>query len=476
MNRPHTLGHFISYEMWQNALKLLDFQISQRNKNRYYNGLSIFYYEKLGKATESLKAEEYFSERIASSLFYGFTREFHKTTYVNPKHGLGVRRLTFLSYPMRALHYAVGLYLMQLTQEFLADQRKFCSHIHSWYGGGLTFDNAKLTVNPQNTYYRKFYNSFQKHICDEVGLDTQDKVIIRVDIENYYNELSVPRLLAFVGQFVKGSMLKRLNFDTDCIEQLEFFYRFLTDGKPGIPTATHDIISAFIGHLYLSFGDMFIDDELEKARGTLKSHSIIRYMDDLYVSLTFTPAVESASRLSHAAALSESIVDILNDRLDLRVNRKTSFHWLNDTQDLGKLMSHIKKVSGVYIAPDVTNAEPAVMVEDLLLELEALKGEPLTRIFTDECKINHEVLKNVFDTRVEQLLNQASNSIDLKNILTDFNFELVKLSPLEVIILILKDPETKDAFRKHFLAKSKLLTKDAEVCIHYLCQVEFTDN
>ena len=45
-------------------------------------------------------------------------------------------------------------------------------------------------------------------------------------------------------------------------------------------------LSDFIGYLFLVFGDLYIDDELDKHSDLLDYHSIIRYMDDIYVSLT----------------------------------------------------------------------------------------------------------------------------------------------------------------------------------------------
>ena len=129
MSNRHNLSHFITIEMWQNALKLLNFQIQQRQKNKHYNSLSIFYYEKLGSSIEVLKTEEYFRERIASSLFYGLTKEFSAITYIVPKFGLGLRKLTFLTYPMRAVLYSIGLYLLRLTQEFLTEQFTHRRHI-----------------------------------------------------------------------------------------------------------------------------------------------------------------------------------------------------------------------------------------------------------------------------------------------------------------------------------------------------------
>ena len=47
------------------------------------------------------------------------------------------------------------------------------------------------------------------------------------------------------------------------------------------------MLSSFIGHLFLVFGDLFFDDELRKHGDSVDSYTIIRYVDDIYISITF---------------------------------------------------------------------------------------------------------------------------------------------------------------------------------------------
>jgi hypothetical protein len=74
-NSKTQLGYFIKFPFWQDAIKLLNFQIGQRKTNRHYYTLSMFYYERL--ETSCIKIdEEYYKRKIASSLFYGLKKEF----------------------------------------------------------------------------------------------------------------------------------------------------------------------------------------------------------------------------------------------------------------------------------------------------------------------------------------------------------------------------------------------------------------
>ena len=118
------LGHFLDYSYWQDAIELLEFQINRRSKDehKHYNTLSMYYYDKLGDSRKQVATCDYFTERVASGLLYGLEEEFFVIPYVTPKSGgFGLRNYKFLSYPMRVLYYAAGLYLLRLSQEFVTD-------------------------------------------------------------------------------------------------------------------------------------------------------------------------------------------------------------------------------------------------------------------------------------------------------------------------------------------------------------------
>lgn len=91
------LGYFISHSFWIDALKLIDYQISLKPKNKHFNTLSMFYYEKLKKSEkDTLITKEYFNTKISNNLFYGLEKEFSILTYPIPKSNLGLRKYFFL--------------------------------------------------------------------------------------------------------------------------------------------------------------------------------------------------------------------------------------------------------------------------------------------------------------------------------------------------------------------------------------------
>ena len=130
------LGYFLDYKHhWVEALRLLKFQLETKGENKHFNTLEMFYYEKLEEFFEKLESEEYFNTRIVNNLFYGL-REFAAVPYTIPKSNLGLRRYNFMTCPMRVLYYAVGLYLLELSEEYLKDYKSH-EHIHTNYGGNL---------------------------------------------------------------------------------------------------------------------------------------------------------------------------------------------------------------------------------------------------------------------------------------------------------------------------------------------------
>lgn len=284
-NNIPKFSHFLSFSLWREALRLLNFQISQKQKNRHYNTLSMFYYEKLGANVSILEDENYYKQKVANSFFYGLEKEFAVLSYIVPKPGLGLRNFKFFTYPMRGLYYVVGLYLLKLSQEFLAEYFATKKHIKSYYGAKLAFEKDSLQLTPNNTYYQKYYKSFRNQIRKETKDEISNKIIIKLDIENYFDEISIPKLLQLLSENIKPGIQADMCYDASTKEQIISFFHFLASGKSGIPQSDNDIISGFIGHLYMVFGDLFLDDEINKDASIVDKHAIIRYLDDIYISI-----------------------------------------------------------------------------------------------------------------------------------------------------------------------------------------------
>lgn len=128
---------------------------------------------------------------------------------------------------MRAVYDAIGLYALKLSDEFLKNYYRQNLNIRSFYGGGIYFDDDRLVVTKNNIYFSSYYRRFRNEVRKEIIADGDKRVVIRIDIQNYYDEISIPILLEHFEQNYKDSEKAKLEFDTTTKEQIEFFFRFL---------------------------------------------------------------------------------------------------------------------------------------------------------------------------------------------------------------------------------------------------------
>lgn len=483
------LGHFLTHRHWVEALKLLKYQLKRKRTNRHFRTLEMSYYEKLENSFEKLLDVEYFNTRIANNLFYGLSKEFAVVPYTIPKSNLGLRRYKFMTCPMRVLYYAVGIYLLELSQAYLQDY-KSNKHIRTGYGGNLAFnDKGELILKPDRIYYKSHYENFCRETRMQKDGDTERKVVIRLDIQNYFDELNIPILLKLLEERVKPSICRRMNFCKAAQAQIISFFDFVAGGKSGIPQSDNNIISHFIGHLFLVFGDLFLDEELRDNEESVESHAIIRYVDDLYVSITFKEQHRDL-KTKFLNSLGPRIVDCLHKELELRLNPKTRLFDLGNEDDREALERNLKLVSEGNEIADEDNTRPEEKIENILYQLTKLKCFPIAPNFPEHCKsdcgeekFNEETfkdaLKGVYDEKVQQMLEMPTMKFRLKEILMGsggFDFELVNVYPPPIIILIMACADVRREFRKSLLAKTNLTSRDIYLTLIYLCQKGFAQD
>ena len=422
------LGYFLNYHRhWVEALNLLKFQLETKKKNRHFNTLEMFYYEKLEEFFGILESAEYFETRIANNLFYGL-KEFVVVPYTLPKANLGLRRYKFMTLPMRVLYYAVGLYLLRLSKEYLEEYYQPHKHIHANYGGNLRFEADELNLNLNSIYYQSHYQKFRAKVNWEKENDTRRKIMIRLDIANYYDELSISKLLDLLKERVKPGIQREMHYDETTQVQLVSFFDFIASGTSGIPQSDNNIISSFIGHLFLVFGDLFLDDELGKHNDLVNRYAIIRYMDDIYISITFKEQDRNSSNACSELylrdkfnSLAPRISDCLYENLGLRLNPKTRLFNLEKKEDRDELEKDLKKVSqGIKMADEENNEQPTNKMEKIIKHLEKLRSSPKAPHFQEpyeleeeeeeEEKEEEEVLKEVYERGFSRCLKYLTTS------------------------------------------------------------------
>ena len=476
-----TVGYFLDHRHWVEALKLLKFQLEAKKKNKHFNSLEMFYYEKLEASFEELESKEYFENKVANNLFYGLSKEFAVVPYTIPKPNLGLRKYKFMTCPLRILYYAVGLYLLELSQEYLR-YHKSHNQIHAGSGGDLRLVKSKLNLEPNSIFYKKHYDKFRNRVRKENKGNTKRKVVIQLDIANYFDELSIPKLLDLLARRVKPSIQKKMRYDATTQTQLVSFFDFVMGGTSGIPQSDNNIISDFIGYLFLVFGDLFLDDELAKHNDSVDKYVIIRYVDDIYISITckkqdsdLSDAQSTDLKKKVLNSLAPRISDCLYEKLGFRLNPKTRHFDLSDPCHKKKLEENLKKVSQGFDTADEENNEPPVAkLDEIFKELEQLKCS--ISPYFQEPPLNTEILKEIYDDNVRKMLEESANQTRLKEIFigsVNFDFELVNADPSRIIILIRECADVLEAFKNFLLSKKALTSRDIYLILSYLCQTGF---
>ena len=471
------LGHFLDYDRhWLEALKLLKFQLKVKKENKHFNTLDMFYYEKLEDSFGKLEDREYFETRIANSRFYGLSKEFEIVPYTIPKSNLGLRRYKFMTCPMRVLYYAIGVYLLELSEGYLAYYYKSHENIDSSYGGNLCFKDGKLNLNPYRIYFKSHYQKFRRRLRQEIRENTEHKVVIRLDIQNYFDEISISVLLELLREYVKPSIQKETCYDETTRSALGSFFDFVASEASGIPQSNNDVISSFIGHLFLAFGDLFLDDELCEDNDLIRCYTIIRYMDDIYISITFREeSCELRHRFLHS--LAPRIADCLHQNLGLRLNPKTRLFPLNDPTAKKELEGCLKRVSTEFeIADEENKQSPPDKIENIIGQLKKLKHSDIDPYFERHGEVDEEMLKEVYDDSVKEMLKMRKTKTRLKNIFLGsggFDFELVNADPVPIIILMLACDSVPEEFENFLLSRTHLTSRDIHLTLTYLCQKEF---
>jgi hypothetical protein len=79
----------------------------------------------------------------------------------------------------------------------------------------------------------------------------------------------------------------------------------------------------------------------------------------------------------------------------------------------------------------------------------------------------------VHDKQVSNLLKKSENKKKINIIFNDFNFDLVKIKPKEIIRLILINDNIREDFFSYLLERQRITINDRDVIIEYLCQTNF---
>lgn len=524
--------HFLSYEIWKEACKLLEAQVQYKKDGKnIFRTLPFYYYESLTDIDrEKVRQENYYQHYIASNLCYALKKEFFWYDFSLPKPGIGIRKHTFFSYPFLALYYAVGLYLFKLSTQLVRDIKgDNKGKLYIFYGGNLQWGESGVNTNYyENLHYFKQHDFFRKEVSSEKkGKPSKDRVIIELDVQNYFENAHIDILLRNLNHFVKPSDKRILHFDASTQESIRFFFQFLNKGTPAIVQSYQNIISSYLGYLYLLFGDLYIlgtINELDPNQKIIQDYKIIRYVDDTFLSLTFEEKFTKTEKKRFILRLLNRVAQAYYEQLNLRFNKKFGLYFLDNEKDVKKLNTRLKYTSIEVIdeekqepkkklskrsnptpengkgslkavpLPDrkpvnkskevteVQKEDPGKKVKKLLVLLRRIKNQGvdfLYNAFAERIENYREevdeVLKYIYDVSVNNIINSKEYKYILERRLNDFPFEIFRLDSKAFTVLISRSSKAVIKYRE-FLLKTKAVTIFDSVLIHdYLTQIDIQD-
>ncbi|MCR1847889.1 AbiA family abortive infection protein [Paeniclostridium sordellii] len=481
MNSKSSLGYFLDYKIWKDACELENKKIEYMNNNMHFCTLNIDYFNRLGKnIRERVSNKIYFKNRIANNLFYGLGNEFFIEEYACPKKIYGIRNYKFISYSMNCIHNSIGLYILKISDDFIRNHYNKVKSISSEYGGNITYNDRQVSFSKNNLYYLKHHENYRKNLLESVD---ENKIVIKIDIQNYFNDMKIIKLLELLDYIaIKPSDKIKYKFDETTKKEIETFYKFIMKDEKGIPIIDNGIIANYIGHLFLCFLDLEIN-ELMKDRG-YSDYKIIRYMDDIHI--VFKPKTLMIREDNNKSSWKESIEvlsklkDIIYYKFGLYINSKTRVYLLWEQKEKVKFLEDSKYISflGEYIQPldidkEKKNNNPHEKVDEIFEQLIKIKKGGIKLEYNSEEDINQDVLYNVFETSVSNLLNTHENKTKLKNIFNKFDFDLVKINPFILTVLVMINEDVKKIYIKFLMDKDIETSNDLIMYIEALRQDKF---
>lgn len=461
---PNQLGSFLTLELFEEAASLLDFQLESK-----YKGLKTLNFYAIKKcARENFEIKSYFFNKIANNLFYGLTEEFYVESYQISKGIFGIRNYKFFSYPMLLTYYAIGLYILRLSENILQHITN-SEDIHPYYGFGLNLENDSLVKNYNTVTYFKHYKEFKKKVKFYSNPKNGPKLIIKLDIQNFYEDIDIKILLDHLDFFAKPEKKKIFNYNQSTKQNILFFFNYIMKEQKGVPQSEQNILSSYISHVYLSTFDFRVENYFLNKGLRFK---YIRYVDDTYIILDKYQGYEKN--------LNQSIQDlegILYSELKLRFNAsKIKIYSINTEIEFKLFLTALKNVSVQQLPAkeeDNINNEKSLIdkANELIEVLQEIKGLPntwgefgseITTLFEyDEGQ--KEKIKYAFEPDILNLIKKSSYQQILENIFKDFNFSLVTINTKAFLLIICSNPKTQKLIIEYLENKKIYNLQDAQI-------------
>jgi len=345
---------------------------------------------------------------------------------------------------------------------------------------GLSYAGKKISSNSDNIYWKNSYDEYKKFLDEYKNLDNHD-IILNVDIQNYFDEISIDTLLKNLLENIKPTIREKQSYDLQAIEQLNYFFTYLMNSPKGIPQADNDIIGNFIGFLHTLFVCFSIEEILGDSKD-IESFQIVSYVDDIEIFLKFK-SPEKQKRLNETINISHIIGDKLFLDFGIRFsNTKNKIHETDNEKDMKDLLLEIDKSQSdedidedIDIDDTILKKSMKERFEDIIEVVEQLKINGIDKKFNfdlgNEIENPDNIIKYMYGKKLNDFIDSHPDNIEiLENLFCGFDFNLVLFSPLPLIIMICKTKIAKQKFEEFLLNNNQVTTPISQFIVFYLCQ------
>jgi AbiA family abortive infection protein len=485
------LSSFLSYQYWRQAIRLLERQVELCSEGEnYFRTLSLKYYE--SNEYGNVQDKRYFKQIVDTQLFYALRKHYYSEEYFVPRKGsVDVRPYLFMSYLARAVHYSIGLYLMSLTKNYRGNYYGKIGDIESYWGSGISVD-GKGEINNlsyETLYFWQSYRDYTEEAKNLINNEGDKYSILHYDIKNFFEEVSVEEVMNKTSNCIKEERKREFNFDSQSINNIIDFYRYLMSQERGIPQTDVNIMSTFIGHLYMTYVDMAVHD-IVRDSDRIDGHQMVRYVDDTYMRLSFNSEISSSKKDKISKDIIVRISEKIADEFGLHVNAKSKLYRPGVESERESFMSDLVKPSTMgeggplaHVAVNDQSVEvqafdylsefPESTVSEVLSVLEKLPRDDEKEaryseefgILTDSQK---RVLKYVHNPKVRELMQKEENKKRAKTVLESVDLDIIYEIWRPIISLLDLFPDLRERFEEHFTAKKTLTLEDKWICLNYI--------
>jgi len=453
------------------AVFLLEKQIEFNYKSPLYIIHFDFFQRKYDR--DSFKNEniikKYFNTKIKNNIFYSISDDFYLYNYPVPKGIFWVRNYTFFSYELYLVYYSLWVYFFHLSSKLIEYKNLLTKSLNENNSFYLTYSGTKIwyiwdkiNTNKPVFKYHEHYNDFYKNIKKYSNCKIKNKIIIKLDLQNFFDDIDLEIFLNFLDWNINNR--EDLEFNDNMKKEILDFFNFIWF-KKWIPQSDENIISSYISDLFLLKSDFKIIDFLKSEK---INFSFFRYVDDMFF-------IFDEDNLwiykEQPFLLLQKFSDIIYNEVNIRLNKdKNSIFYLNDEEKWRSFLKEMKNISQIsHVIENDDEWKIEHKVKDIFDTIKNIKKLPNKNRWTWflwtlewSYKLNYtnwdlNKLNNIFSKDKEwvNLLNiiLKNNSKDFVKKFKWFNFNYINYIYKPLLALI----ETSKDYKKTFNIYKKFI-------------------